>query len=227
VFHHMAGRRTGSFGRVAVGPEARRGAVPRIAASGFVAGTMIRTDTGERQVGTLRAGDLVMTLDRGARPIVWVGRKRVPAVGPNAPVTIDAGALDNIRPLRLSPQHRVLLAGWQAAMLFGFDQVLATALSLANGGAIRQVEGGEVQYHQLLLDRHEIVHADGACCETMQLGGAAWSALDVGTRNEIAVALVQFAVTANAGQGDTVRPSIGADKARIFAQYVGNQDTPA
>lgn len=211
--------------RVGAAPSGRaqRGAVPRLLAAGFADGTLIRTEAGDRPVETLRAGDMILTLDRGLAPLVWAGRKRVPAVGPNAPVTIAAGTLGNARPLRLSPQHRVLLSGWQTAMLFGTEQVLAPAVSLVNGEAVRQVEGGEIQYHQLLFDRHEIIHAEGACCETMQLGGTAWSVLDVGTRNEVAMALVKFAVSARTGRGDTARPCVGAEDASLLAQYVGDQ----
>ena len=79
-----------------------------------------------------------------------------------APILIRKGALGNTRDLRVSPQHRMLLSGWQAEVLFGESEVLATAKSLVNDHSILREEGGEVKYFHILFDSHEIVYAEGA-----------------------------------------------------------------
>jgi len=151
----------------------------------FVAGTRIKTADGEIAVEDLLPGDRVLTLDNGYQPLRWVGCSRRPAVGRLAPVRICAGALDNDRDLSVSPQHRMLLRGWQANLMFGEAEVLVTAKALVNDRTIRVQEGGEVAYYHILFDRHEIVFAEGAPCESFHPGQQGWKALDAATRDEI------------------------------------------
>ena len=71
----------------------------------FCAGTRIRTPRGERAVEKLRIGDKVMTLNSGAQPIKWIGRRsyRQPFLGSNrevVPIRIQAGALGEDLPKR-------------------------------------------------------------------------------------------------------------------------------
>ena len=75
----------------------------------FVAGTLIRTPSGDVPVESLTPGDLVMTHDDGAQPLRWIGRRSVPATGAFAPVRIRAGTFGPHGALMLSPQHRVLM----------------------------------------------------------------------------------------------------------------------
>lgn len=79
----------------------------------FAAGTLIETPFGLRHVETLRAGDLVTTIDNGAMPIIWTNAAEVPLDGPDSdarPVLIKVGALGAGRPSRdmiVSPHHRI------------------------------------------------------------------------------------------------------------------------
>jgi len=62
----------------------------------FLAGTMIETPSGEVPVETLRPGDMVLTRDHGALPLVWTHATRVTPghldLAPNKrPVRIEAG----------------------------------------------------------------------------------------------------------------------------------------
>jgi len=132
----------------------------------FVAGTLIETATGPRPVETLIAGDLVATRDRGLRPLCWAGGRVVSGLGRHAPVRFDTGILGNDRPLLVSPQHRVLIEGWQAELLFGEAEVLASAVHLVNGTSVCQVPVRSVSYHHILFDRHEIVLSNGAPTES-------------------------------------------------------------
>ena len=94
----------------------------------FTEGTRISTPHGQRNIETLGIGDEVLTLDNGVQRIRWIGRRTVPAVGKLAPVRIKAGAFENARDLLVSPQHRMLLDGWRAQLLFGEEQVLTSEL---------------------------------------------------------------------------------------------------
>ena len=80
----------------------------------FTRGTLIKTDQGERPIEELAAGDMVLTMDHGYQPIRWIGSSKRAATGDLAPILIRKGALGNDRDLRVSPQHRMLLQGWQA-----------------------------------------------------------------------------------------------------------------
>jgi hypothetical protein len=151
----------------------------------FVRGTRIKTVRGEVPVEELTTGDRVLTLDSGYQAIRWIGSARRPARGVMAPVLIRAGTLGNERDLRVSQQHRMLLRGWQASLLFGESEVLVAAKALINDRTILREEGGEVEYFHLLFDRHEIIFAEGALAETFHPGEEAWNALDHATRNEI------------------------------------------
>ena len=172
----------------------------------FTSGTVIKTQIGERPIEELAAGDMVVTMDHGPQPIRWIGSSKRPAIGKFAPILIRKGALGNTRDLRVSPQHRMLLSGWHAEVLFGEREVLATAKSLVNDHSILSEEGGEVEYFHMLFDTLEIVYAEGAPSESFHPGPEGWKALDEPTRNEI---LELFPQLAN-GNFDSYGPSARA-----------------
>lgn len=151
----------------------------------FAGGTRIQTPDGERAIQHLRAGDLVSTLDHGAQPIRWIGARTCPAYGALAPIRFEAGVFGALRPLLLSPQHRVLVSGLWAELLFGEAEVLAKAKDLVNGRDVRRVEGGLVQYWHMLFDTHEIVFAEGAATESLHPGDQALKSIGDGARREI------------------------------------------
>lgn len=126
----------------------------------FTPGTLIDTPEGPVAVEDLRPGMAVTTRDHGTQPLRWVGRQSHSAVGAFAPVRFMAGALGNTRDLLVSQQHRMLITGWRAELLFGEPEVLVPARHLINGDTIHLQPGGEVEYVHLLFDRHEIVTAE-------------------------------------------------------------------
>lgn len=132
----------------------------------FTPGTLIDTPEGPVPVEDLRPGMTVCTRDHGAQPLRWIGRQHHRAEGAFAPVRFMAGALGNTRDLLVSQQHRMLLTGWRAELLFGEPEVLAPARHLVNGDTIHLRHGGEVEYIHLLFDRHEIVTAEGIPSES-------------------------------------------------------------
>ena len=144
----------------------------------FRAGTLIDTDRGPRPVQALRPGDGILTADHGVQPLLHLSVSRVRAEGALAPVRFAPGVLGNRRPLWVSQQHKMLIAGWRAELYCGAEEVLVPAIRLVDGDRVRVIEGGPVRYHHLLLPRHEIVFADGVPSESYdpaaaRTGGAA------------------------------------------------------
>jgi hypothetical protein len=142
----------------------------------FTPGTMIATRSGLTAVEDLRAGDEVLTRDHGYRPLVWTGQRGLSAADLIArpqlcPVRIAAGALGKGLPVRdmlVSPQHRMLIEGSRAEMLFGEAEVLVAASHLIGLPGICSVFQPAVSYVHIMFDRHEIVCADGAWSESFQ-----------------------------------------------------------
>lgn len=151
----------------------------------FAAGTMIETAHGPVEVQYLQPGDMVMTRDAGLQELIWTGARRVEAEGALAPIVISKGALGNTRDLVVSPQHRMLIEGWQAELLFGETEVLVKAKDLVNGDTIYQRSGGKVNYHHILFDDHQVVFAEGATAESFHPGPQSLNAVDAETRDEL------------------------------------------
>ena len=186
----------------------------------FTYGTRIATVSGDRRIEDLFAGDLVLTMDHGYQPIRWIGSTKVPATGVLAPILIRKGALGNDRDLRVSPQHRMLLQGWQAEMLFGEEEVLATAKSLVNDHSILREEGGEVEYFHILFDTHEIIYAEGAPSESFHPGEQGWKALDQATRDEILTLFPELSDGRFEDYGTSVRTSLKHSEGQLLGAYL-------
>ncbi|MFN3259956.1 MAG: Hint domain-containing protein [Pikeienuella sp.] len=183
----------------------------------FTAGTMIRTPGGERPVESLRPGDLVETLDNGPQPVRWAGRRLVPATGRFAPVRIRAGAFGARRDLVVSQQHRMLVSGPRAELMFGEPEALAAAKHLVDGGSVTLEEGGVVEYVHILFDRHEIVFAEGAAAESLHPGAAALAGIGAEGREEI-FALFPELRDHPAAAGPAARTILKAFEARAFTR---------
>jgi hypothetical protein len=130
----------------------------------FMAGTMIATPGGSMPVEALRRGDLVLTTDRRAVPVSWLGRQTVSTVFGDPlrvlPIRIKAGAIgENVpsRDLLLSPDHAIL-----------FDGTLIQAGALVNGTSIVR-ENNVPQtftYYHVELDDHALILAQNTPAET-------------------------------------------------------------
>jgi hypothetical protein len=143
----------------------------------MASGTLVRTPGGMIPVEQIGIGDLVETRDHGAQAVLWRGMRKVMCMGQFAPVRFEAGAMGNTRPLVLSQQHRVLIEGWHAELLFGETEVLVPAVHLLNDHSIALVRTGDVIYHHLLLDAHAVIETEGVWTESLHLGDAAIDAL--------------------------------------------------
>ncbi|MFD0857759.1 Hint domain-containing protein [Roseovarius aquimarinus] len=153
----------------------------------FAAGTRIATPTGAARVEHLRAGDLVLTRDHGAVPVRMVIARTAlfgPAPHKYKPIELKPGALGHGTPeevLVLSPNHRILIEDARGR------EVLVPAKALAGRTGIRQRQGArQVRYVHLVLDRHEIVLAEGAAVESFLAGDHALAAALPGLRRALA-----------------------------------------
>lgn len=184
----------------------------------FTPGARILTAHGPRAIETLRVGDLVVTRDNGLQPIRWIGARQVPGTGRFAPIRIGAGALEGVEaPLLVSPQHRMLLAGYRAELLFGQSEVLAAAAHLVNGDAIRAEPCEAVTYIHLMFDAHEVIHANGAPTESFHAGDVGLSAISGQGRAELLEIFPELRGHAGA-HGAAARRSLKRHEARLLRE---------
>ena len=132
----------------------------------FATGTRIATPDGDRTVETINPGDLVLTHDGRAVPVIWrawqsVVNPRNLSVG-RGPVRIEAGALGPDLPngpLTVTADHALL-----------FDDTLINAGTLVNGTTIRLLPlaglPARFNYWHLELEKHECVVANGVPAES-------------------------------------------------------------
>jgi hypothetical protein len=151
----------------------------------FAKGTLINTPGGPVAVEDLMEGDLVNTEDNGAQEVRWIGHRRLWADEAHAPIVINAGVLKNSKPLTVSPCHRLLLSGWQVQMTMGTDQTLVAAKQLLHLDGVRRSPAGWVDYFHVLLDRHEIIFANGQPAESFHCNINNLQLIDPEGRNEI------------------------------------------
>jgi len=155
----------------------------------FTTGAMIATRDGEVKVENLEVGDHVLTRDHGAQPIRWIGRADRIAVGNHTPVRIAAGALGMDLPSRdlvVSQQHRMLVSSVIARRMAGAQEVLIPAKKLVGLPGIDYDQHMlSVTYYHLLLDRHEVIFAEGAPTESLMTGPMARRAIGCAAVAEI------------------------------------------
>ena len=136
----------------------------------FVAGTLITTELGQRNVETLVLGDLILTKDDGLQPLRWKGQRTVAAEDNFAPIRIRANTFGSHDDLMVSPEHRVLIRDNLAELLFGEQEVLVSAKDLVNDYSVTRCSGGDVTYVHLMFDRHQVVYSAGLATESFLLG---------------------------------------------------------
>ena len=132
----------------------------------FAIGTRIATPDGDKPIEMLRAGDLVLTHDGRAVPVIWrawqsVVNPRNLSVG-RGPVRIEAGALGpNLPngPLTVTADHALL-----------FDDMLINAGTLVNGTTIRLLPLAGLPtrftWWHVELEEHQCVVANGVPAES-------------------------------------------------------------
>jgi Ca2+-binding RTX toxin-like protein len=188
----------------------------------FTPGCLIATDRGERRVEDLTVGDRVLTHDRGYQPIRWVGRRDLAGstllLHPEFnPVVIRKGALGvNLpeRDLTVSSQHRILMTGARAEMMFGEHEVLVAAKHLEGQEGISRMRPAKVSYIHLLFDTHEIIRSDGVWTESFQPADPALDSLQSDQRREVLALFPDLGDGAVAVQ--SARRSLRSFEAQLF-----------
>jgi hypothetical protein len=129
----------------------------------FAAGSMIGTPAGPVAVEDLKAGVIVDSLFGGARPVRWVGHRRVncrrhPSPSSVWPVRVRQHAFGQNQPCRdlyLSPDHAIFVEG-----------VLIPVKHLIDGDAVCQVPRDRVTYYHVELEQHDVLSAEGLAAES-------------------------------------------------------------
>lgn len=190
----------------------------------FTPGTRIATPNGPRLIQTLQPGDLVLTKDDGPQPILWTGHRRMSGARLYAmphlrPIRFRSGALGNDRPepdLIVSPAHRMLLKGGAAQALFGTSEVLVRAEDLVNDGSIAVDHAlREVTYVHILLERHNIVFANGIETESFHPSNSALEMVDSSQREGLLSVLPGIAHNPET-YGDYARRNLSGSEAALL-----------
>ena len=190
----------------------------------FTPGTRIATPGGLRLIESLTPGDRILTRDNGAQDILWTGNRRMTGARLHAmphlrPIRFRAGALGIDRPdadLIVSPQHRMLLRGPAAQALFNADEVLIKAEDLINDVTIAVDHAlREVTYIHILLDRHNIVWANGMETESFHPSNTALDTIDAGQRDRLMSILPDIARNP-AAYGEYARRNLSSSEAAIL-----------
>ncbi|CUH79450.1 Hint domain-containing protein [Tropicibacter naphthalenivorans] len=157
----------------------------------FTPGTQILTPSGQVRIEDLREGDKIQTKDNGAQEIRWIGSRRMTgarlfAMPKLRPIRIRAGAFGIGEPddeLLVSPEHRMVVRGVVARALFNTNEVLVAARDLVNGhSVILDTQVKEVTYVHMLLERHEVLFANGVETESFHPANTALSTVSDGDR---------------------------------------------
>ena len=145
----------------------------------YLRGTRIAVPGGETAIEALRSGDLVLTASGQARPVAWVGHRRIAVAGAAdparvRPIRVKAGAVAAgvpARDLLVSPEHMLFL-----------DGALIPARALVNGVTVQVAdEIAAPHYFHVELESHDVLLAEGLPAES-------W--LDAGNRGLFANAPV-------------------------------------
>ena len=190
----------------------------------FTPGTRIKTPDGTRPIEDMRPGDVLQTKDNGPQQILWTGHRRMTGARLYAmphlrPIRFRSGALGIDRPdgdLLVSPQHRMLVRGAAAQDLFHADEVLVAAEDLLNGASIsvdRTLR--EVTYVHVLMERHQIVWANGLETESFHPSNSALETVDPAQREGLLNILPALADDPYS-YGDFARRNLTASEAAIL-----------
>lgn len=192
----------------------------------FAAGTLIALADGSRRAcEDLRVGDMVATLDHGAQPVRWIGKRHLGPLdlarsGNLRPIRIRAGVLMRDLPdqdLLVSPQHRVLVSSAYAAQMFGARETLIAAKHLT---AIDGIEIAHdlvsVSYYHLLFDRHEVIFSNGAATKSLFTGEQALKGVGEAARAEI---MDLFPELSDGSAMSAARPFVTGRQGRALADY--------
>jgi hypothetical protein len=190
----------------------------------FTPDTRLATPMGPRMIRDLQPGDMIETRDNGPQEVLWCGHRRMTGARLYAmphlrPIRFKAGALGIGRPdedLLVSPQHRMLLKGPAAQALFNTPEVLVAAEDLLNDQTVIVDHTlREVTYVHILLQRHNVIWANGLESESFHPSNTALDTVDPAQLG----ALLQLLPGADANPhsyGDYARRNLSSSEAAIL-----------
>ncbi|MFN4160094.1 MAG: Hint domain-containing protein [Gemmobacter sp.] len=188
-------------------------------------GTLIETPGGPRRIELLRKGDLILTRDHGTQPLRWIGRialragvlSRLPHL---RPIRIARNALGPgwpARDLLVSPQHRVLITGWQCELFFGEAEMLVAAKHLLGWHGVEVCSATRgVTYIHLMFDRHEVIMAENVWTESLFSGGLDDLMIPTAARDELRAILARR----KGGPEALSRPAVRRVEAQLLSPLV-------
>lgn len=195
----------------------------------FTPDTLLATPDGARPIQMLRPGDRVLTRDNGPQEVLWTGHRRMTGARLHAmpwlrPIRLRSGALGTGRPepdLLVSPQHRMLLRGPTAEALFNTSEVLISAEDLVNDHSILVDHAvREVTYVHVLLDRHNVIWANGLETESFHPANASLETVDPDQRKGLLSIFPDLAGNPQS-YGDYARRNLSASEAAILRYDMG------
>lgn len=187
----------------------------------FTTGTLITTLRGEKAVEELAQGDRVITRDNGLQTVRRIVRRdfdygQLSVVPHLQPVLVTTGALGKGLPERdmlVSPSLRLLVSGDRLPIgpnsATGADEALVAARVLSDMRTIRPCQVLGVSYVHVVLDRHEVLLANGLWAECFQSGDPSLGAVGNGQRTELAELFPNFdgaSVSAHVGHSGARQP---------------------
>jgi hypothetical protein len=194
----------------------------------FTPGALIATKTGPVRVEDLKVGDMILTKEGKPQPLRWMCRRRLGATvlaqNPDlAPVLIRKDAIQPgvpSRDMHVSPQHRMLIEGWQAELYAGERQVLVPAKALLNDVSVL-VDHSQthVDYIHLLFDQHQVIYANDTPSESLHAGDIAKSSLTEAARVELFTLFPELRSNTGA-YGNTARKALTVQQGSVFARHL-------
>lgn len=136
---------------------------------------MVATIRGEVALDQLRIGDRVLTRDNGLQELRWLAVQQDAAT---APIRISAGALGPGYPqsdLLVSPQHRVVVTGEIALMLFDAPEAEVAAQALLGLAGISRETALAGCYALTAFDHPETILVNGAWVAAGPLTLSGWT----------------------------------------------------
>jgi hypothetical protein len=120
-------------------------------------------------------------------------RRTLRGVGAFAPVVLSAGTLGAAGDLVLSPNQRLFVYQRGAERLADRAELLVRAGHLVDGDRVWSRPGGFIDWFTPVLDRHEILFAEGVPVESLEASPEILAALPAGMGRELAETLPDLA----------------------------------
>ncbi|WP_299753856.1 Hint domain-containing protein [uncultured Boseongicola sp.] len=143
---------------------------------------------------TLKVGDLIVSEDGAAKPVLFIGCQTFNAQSIRAftqlcPVTIAKGTTATSTPLHdlhASPQHHIPVRAPELQTLCGFDAAFVAARDMPYA---RPGSATETTYVNLVCAPHTCIRANGCESETLFPGDTALLSMSLDDRRDIRAAL--------------------------------------